>query len=273
MENINEFMQSVSRKTIFADFDFENDELPCGCSKFGGVPDVPDDFIWPVYCGEGYDGETKERPLAFMFQINCEDIAQYDTENIYPHSGVLSFFYEMYSQCWGFDPNHKGSSRVYYFEDSSALSPAAVPDDIEEENRLKSGKAVISLKEDYPHPNELDFDDDDDYDEYSDAYDEYTDELPSPVNKLGGYPMYIQSAGCEIECELVSRGVYTGSGNLDITDEVREAAKEWTMLFQLDSIDAADLMFGDCGRLFWFIRKDELANKNFDNAWVILQCY
>lgn len=34
-----------------------------------------------------------------------------------------------------------------------------------------------------------------------------------------------------------------------------------------------ELMFGDCGRIYYFIKKDELKKKNFDSSWLILQCY
>ena len=37
------------------------------------------------------------------------------------------------TQCWGYDPKDKGCARVYWFEDSSALSAASFPADMEED--------------------------------------------------------------------------------------------------------------------------------------------
>ena len=31
-------------------------------------------------------------------------------------------------------------------------------------------------------------------------------------------------------------------------------------------------MFGDCGRIYFYIRKKDLAERNFDNVQLILQC-
>ncbi|MCD2347047.1 DUF1963 domain-containing protein [Clostridium guangxiense] len=31
-------------------------------------------------------------------------------------------------------------------------------------------------------------------------------------------------------------------------------------------------MFGDCGEIYFYIRKADLKDKNFENVWLILQC-
>ena len=31
-------------------------------------------------------------------------------------------------------------------------------------------------------------------------------------------------------------------------------------------------MFGDCGRVYFCIRKEDLAARRFDRVWLILQC-
>ena len=70
------------------------DEILTACSsKIGGRPAVPNDFVWPRFLGESFDGKTKERPLSFMAQINLEDVKNDDTENLLPKTGILSFFY------------------------------------------------------------------------------------------------------------------------------------------------------------------------------------
>ena len=64
-----------------------------GVSKFGGKPDLPEDFEWPYFVTDTYDDkEVKSRPLAFLVQINCEEVSKYDTDKQLPVKGMLYFF-------------------------------------------------------------------------------------------------------------------------------------------------------------------------------------
>lgn len=64
--------------------------LFCG-SKWWGDPDMPENMTYPVV--EVTEGdETYDYPLTFICQINCEDIAPFDTEGKFPHEGMLYFF-------------------------------------------------------------------------------------------------------------------------------------------------------------------------------------
>ena len=53
--------------------------------------------------------------------------------------------------------------------------------------------------------------------------------------------------------------------------EIEEATKDWTLLFQLESYEGEDfdLCFGDCGRLYFWIKKEDLRNCNFDNTQLV----
>ena len=55
--------------------------------------------------------------------------------------------------------------------------------------------------------------------------------------------------------------------------EVIKDSKNWILLFQMDAIkvDDYELMFGDSGHIYFWIKKEDLKNKNFDNVWLILQ--
>lgn len=98
-------------------------KLAVGASKFGGRPDVPADFVWPVFeTDTREDDQVKERPLAFLAQFDCAQLAPLDPEGLLPKEGVLSFFYELESQRWGYDPKDAGCARVFWFE--GPLAPA-----------------------------------------------------------------------------------------------------------------------------------------------------
>ena len=47
------------------------------------------------------------------------------------------------------------------------------------------------------------------------------------------------------------------------------------LLFQLDTVELGDfeLMFGDCGHIYFYITKEDLAARRFDRIWLVLQCY
>ena len=64
--------------------------LFCG-SKWWGDPDMPENMQYPTIAVTE-DGETFDYPLTFVCQINCEDIAAFDKENLLPHEGMLYFF-------------------------------------------------------------------------------------------------------------------------------------------------------------------------------------
>ena len=95
--------------------------------------------------------------------------------------------------------------------------------------------------------------------------------------KLLGHPEVIQNP-MEEECEAVTRGFNMGgieSYPKQYQKEIRSASKDWILLFQMDTVETSDyeLMFGDSGHIYFWIKKEDLKNKNFDNIWLILQCY
>jgi uncharacterized protein YwqG len=98
----------LQQNSIKIDFDSSADvEVPIGCSKLGGKPDLPADFKWYYFEGESFDQITENRPLSFLAQINCEEAKKYDKDDFLPPKGILYFFYELASMKWGFDPKDR----------------------------------------------------------------------------------------------------------------------------------------------------------------------
>ena len=50
-------------------------------------------------------------------------------------------------------------------------------------------------------------------------------------------------------------------------------ARDWILLAQFNSRDSQEVCFGDAGMLYYWIRKQDLESLNFNNVWLILQCY
>jgi uncharacterized protein YwqG len=100
-----------------------------------------------------------------------------------------------------------------------------------------------------------------------------TDAAEAPVHRLGGVPREIQNP-MEAECELARRGEDPYAVPYSRREEIAEEAKaRWRLLLQVDSDDAAGLMWGDAGILYYWIRDDDLAARRFDRAWCVMQCY
>lgn len=283
MKEIEQKLIEMCRNSIRLNIS-DRPEQMIGASRFGGVPDVPADFVWPVFETDTYDDkEIKARPLSFIAQFNCEEIAPLDTEGLLPETGVLSFFYEMDSMRWGFDPRDKGCARVFWFEDVSALAPARVPEDLAEYFRFPTLQITAERELSYPNGEDFTLEPDAswDWDDFNETLAMLGAEDPDNCSKLLGWPDQIQG-NMTMECEFISRGYYLGSGWDKVTPEDRQYAEQtsqenWRLLFQLDTVESEnddfELMFGDCGRIYFYIRKEDLLAKRFDRVWLILQCF
>ena len=49
-------------------------------------------------------------------------------------------------------------------------------------------------------------------------------------------------------------------------------AADWQLLLQIDSDPNTGMMWGDVGKLYFLMNSEDLRNRNFDAAWLILQC-
>lgn len=284
MINIKKELEKSARNSIVLNIGGAA-EKRVGAAKFGGRPDVPADFKWAYYNGSGYlDEEPKSRPLSFIAQFDLAEISKYDTDGLLPKTGLLSFFYECDTMRWGYDPKDRGCARVYYFEDMNALSPADFPDDLEDDFRFpelaisaRSEKSYQSY-EDFLVQREKMVQEWEAFEAAEKSLGIYSEDDPE-CSKLLGWANVIQG-NMTRECELVAkRGYYLGNGWDEVTPRDRQeteqwANRDWLLLLQLDTVetDGFELMFGDGGRIYFYIRREDLAARNFDNVWLILQC-
>lgn len=239
-----------------------------GASKIGGKPHLPANFNWPYY------NEVK-LPLSFIAQINLEEIKKYDLDNKLPSKGMLYFFYELDTMTWGFDPKDKGSAKVIYLDvEKDSLVETEFPYDLQKmfivpEKSLEFTSAInLPSFEEYGE-----IDTEMDWDEYEEVIQEF--EIDNDTEfKLLGYADVIQNSMLE-ECEMVSRGIDCG-GIVDLSFEMKkdinEKSQDWILLGQFGTI-ADEIMFGDCGCIYFYIRKQDLENLNFEDVHLCLQCF
>lgn len=278
----------IAKKEIRLNFMKSKEPLDITTSKIGGKPAVPSDFEWPTYTGViyGIETEKKTRPLSFLAQINLKEISELDDKNLLPKEGILSFFYDLETMTWGFDPEDKGSAMIFYFPEDTVLQAKDIPEEIEERNVIPELSVQfephISLPGYGDKDEELGLsrDEDLDWDDFMECRENAGGDDNDEVTKLFGYPNVIQNP-MEEECEACSSGFRQGNHEdyAAITDEqkkeIAEKAKDWMLLFQMSTIetDGYELMFGDCGSIYFWIRKQDLEERRFDKAWLVLQCF
>jgi uncharacterized protein YwqG len=239
------------------------------CSKIGGLPTLPDPLLWPKH---------QEKSLSFIAQINLQELPGNLPKEILPQKGMLYFFYDAKQATWGYDPKDKGSWRVIYAENlPEGVQVVSSPADIPEEARFK--EKLVQLQDDFslPEPSEA-LNNASLSDEQEDAvyeiYDQFK-ERRSPWHQLLGHADPIQG-DMKLECQLVSHGLYCGDGtgyNDPKAKVLAPGAAQWRLLLQIDTEEDLGMMWGDSGRLYFWITEDDLRNKRFENVWMISQCY
>jgi uncharacterized protein YwqG len=238
-------------------------------SKIGGVPDVPADFHWPVW---------KDIPLSFLCQLDLSDIPELPDNYGMPTSGYLYFFYDQEQSTWGFDPKDKGSWHITYVEHDKKLIKSELPTGMDKFFVYHEKTVEFSRIDTYPdwqdeRLNKLNL-----TDAQIDKYIALCSSVfqNEPAHQLFGHPLPVQGNDMDLECQLVSNGLYCGdpSGYKNRKAKKLAAARtNWILLLQLDSDDDAGMMWGDVGKLYFWIRKQDLKEKRFQNAWMILQCH
>ncbi len=262
----NNSINSVRIKTYCC----KEERIKIGDSKLGGFPDLPNNTDWP---------KLKETPLSFIAQLKLADFKIHDSENLLPESGILYFFYDNKEQPWGFNPSDRGSWKVMYYNgEITSLKRTSPPSTLSDEHVFTPCSIKTSPETTIPPYGSYVFDELGLSDEERDQYFELTfsidEEGEEPIHKLLGYPNPVQS-DMQLECQLVSNGLYCGdeTGFEDPKrKELEKGATEWRLLLQVDSDDKMGMMWGDCGRIYYWIKKDDLRNLQFDRTWLILQC-
>jgi uncharacterized protein YwqG len=245
-----------------------------GRSKLGGRPLLPANFVWP---------RSKKRALDYLLQVDLAELARFAPSGVLPSSGLLTFFYDLENQPWGYDPAELDGFRVEFVEGNSLL-PHELPSMV---NALREHNLLFHQAMTLPQFGSRVYDElnresgmsNDDADRYFDflvAYESryYPAGGVCHAHRLLGHSANIQG-DMQLEAQLVTNGLYCGdpSGYHDPrAKELESGADDWILLLQLDSDDDADLMWGDAGMLYYWIRSTDLAALRFDRTWMTLQC-
>lgn len=262
--------------------------LEIGASKVGGLPDLPPEIHWPEWNGV---------PLSFVAQIHLPDIASYDREGALPHTGMLYFFYEAEEQPWGYDPAHRGGCRVFYDNgDPSRLRRTPAPATLPARSRFTPAAIEFSLELTLPDIESPVFEQlgltwetiyanpaTPELRDEGECYLQLCQELAKLYEREGehylrhrllGHPDTIQG-DMQLECEGVSQGLNMGFGPPDWRERdamLKKTEEQWRLLLQVDSEETTGMWWGEGGRIYFWIPRQALAARDFEQVWLILQC-
>lgn len=262
---------------------FKRDAGESAPSRAGGRPSLPPDFAWPV-------GQAK-LPLAFLCQIDLEELAACAkfTEFNLPERGLLSFFYDAFDGPWGNQADQQAGWRVLYFEDTAVLRHTDPPANLPVGSSFTS--CAIRLKEELSYPAvtiemaafaEQDISEDESEGtadgaeiDFYESYGNFSEALYGSriIHRMFGHAQDI-AGDFKLDCEIASRDLELGD-DFDFSSKEGEnialASEEWVLLLQLDSDAGARMMWVDDGRLYFAIRKQDLAARRFERVWMICE--
>ncbi len=234
-------------------------------SKFGGLPFVEGrSFKWP---------ESSGKPMAFIAQLDLAEIAQVHKYDWLGKKGVVLFFYDVIEMPWGFDPKDRGSWQVIF--QASPDTYHDFPDEFDDESKIKEQYITPKLVEILPNYDDPIIEKLELTDEETDLYIDLDEVDEEPMHQIGGFPSPVQGNHMELESQLASNGIYVGTPEGNTSEETKQlesGAKDWKLLFQFDSDNDLDIMWGDCGMIYFWVQQQKSKLDQFDNCWLILQC-
>lgn len=180
--------------------------------------------------------------LTLLAQIRLQDIASYEAVDVLPKEGLLSFFYHVDEQPWG-GPDERHLWRVIYTE-TSALERVRIGEALKER--------AIAFDEIFA-PDEDRLSEQLDEDVYE-AFEEWRGE--QSLHAIGGIPFPVQNDVFE-----------------DFEAEHGDRFRDPFLLFQMDSTEELDVIFGDVGIIYFVIPTASLRSKRFEETELLLQCY
>ncbi len=232
----------------------------------------------------------KPFPLAFVAQIDfAEAWRAGPLDPDFPKNGLLSIFYDALESPWGYDPaDHVGTRVLFHTSDAGQMTRRELPAELAAATQFApfpplrcQAHACLALL-----PMETaDFASLDLAPEIADALGEWWGEDDNmyateggsnwKCHRVGGWPTPVQG-DMQTECALVAAGHYCGSGDAyrdPGTEAVRASAREWVLLAQIGTDEKAQIVWGDNGQLYVWIRREDLAARRFEAARIVQQCY
>lgn len=221
-------------------------------SKVGGIPYLPKGAAYPLTP----DGE----PLHFLAQINFEEVPKLDP---FPAKGILQFYIyddDLYGMDFD-DGENPDTFRVIYY-----------PEVVKDAGALQTD---INMERSY---DELPHHPDESYPLAFSLGEEIVPVTDYQFWKVMGTSFFQQFGEQEWEVlETYNKAVHAQGHKIGgyayfMQDDPRKPEDPMLLLFQLDSDEGMDLMWGDMGVGHFFIRENDLKNLNFSKVLYDWDC-
>ncbi|MBU2663703.1 DUF1963 domain-containing protein [Actinoplanes bogorensis] len=223
--------------------------------QLGGSPSLPDSMPWPQ--------SPAGLPLGFVAGIDLSRLPVTSLDIPLPAHGTLLFFYR--------EPSSSAAA-VVSVPTGTATSERAEPE-APAYPAVDLAAELVATEPGWDHPAlkravaELSAADQEfmaDLYRCDDFRIEMAEQLDQPRHYVGGYARPVQGS---VEVDVAQRRL-GGRSEPALHDE----ARRWTSLMQIDSDDDADMMWGDCGSLYWVMRPADIAAQRFEAAAFVTQC-
>jgi uncharacterized protein YwqG len=242
----------------------------------GGLPLLPEDVEWPQWKDHG--------PLYFVAALDCSQVPAAQLDLPLPASGQLLFFYfdglgESAVSYTDADSVANGT-RVLYVPEDAQIAERAAPQGMTPFPRLLLTGELIASAPNNEHPALIAaFGDPGDSAHYCayptidpegvgfwQALDAYRG-AHAPHHQIGGYASPVQGP-VEPEGAHALHQEDQAAAGPSAPDEasIEELASQLVLLAQVDHDSRSGMAWGDTGRLYWMIRREDLAAGRFDQT-------
>jgi len=274
----------------------DEDALPLGASKFGGLPDLPPGVEWPHRQGNPAPEYPEESggPLLFLAQIRMDELPSCGASALLPPSGLLYFFAAVWVDAIG--EGHKDEREhqkvIYYDGDLALLRRTPVPPvpealltaDYEPEGHRYPACAV-AFHPDVTLP-PLDWDDgrfaalmtEEEQDDYHEKLGDIVSGAEREVvHRLLGYPQQVQgdmrgkARRFATPTEFAKRSMTPEAWREWEAYKQRRDAQDWELLLQVDTDPDNGLEWQGWGTGYFWIAAEALRARDFGNVPLIHQ--
>ena len=199
--------------------------------------------------------------MSLIAHLDCAPLAEILPQEGLPTVGTLAFFYDAVNQeAWGDEPWNRDYFRVLYLAESGTAPARDFPSDVPAHGRFASVVLAPQLQWVAAPVEGLEVERSGvDRDRYRQAVGD--SELLS-AHRFLGHPDLTQGE-MQTTCQANAPGVPGAPGD----------PADWRLLLQIDGDEAAGMEWGDVGRLYWWIRAEDLRAHQWQRSWCVLQSH
>lgn len=239
-------------------------------SKLGGNPDLPGHMTWPSW---------QDRRLTLVLQLDFAEVQSAVGASALPSRGRLWFFYDI-DRLPTISQQSLFEGWRLLFDDAPVVADSATPatdncwqsDEVLPEQPIEFGSVRTC-----PSVFHIATDEEEGVLYDSDCFDlngicELEDKArrARPLHQLLGHATPIHPWNEGSDCEFFYQRLVTDNTVNEATLEAN--SPDWMLLLQIDGIPP-DWTWGDNGLLYVYIRRQDLATRDFSKVCVEMQCY